>query len=136
MNLQLKSSCCGCGVTTGLYGSNCKHMTLCSTCGKTMAKNRSKCSTCGTTLTRLIREYNVHASSATDKKYFLGRFMNGLPDFSKKKSAKNKWSLKKDGLKGRQVTDSTRVLNFDLGLLLCLCGFPELYLEEPIIMKA
>ncbi|AES64460.2 transcription initiation factor IIF subunit alpha [Medicago truncatula] len=108
MNLQLKSSCCGCGVTTGLYGSNCKHMTLCSTCGKTMAKNRSKCSTCGTTLTRLIREYNVHASSATDKKYFLGRFMNGLPDFSKKKSAKNKWSLKKDGLKGRQVTDSTR----------------------------
>jgi transcription initiation factor TFIIF subunit alpha len=46
-----------------------------------------------------------------DKDYFIGKFMTGLPDFSKKKSAKNKWSLKKDGLKGRQVTDSTRVLN-------------------------
>lgn len=108
MDLQLKSCCSGCGETTGLYGSNCKHMTLCSTCGKTMAENRAKCSTCGATLTRLIREYNVRASSANDKNYFIGRFMTGLPDFSKKKSAENKWSLQKDGLKSRQVTDSMR----------------------------
>ncbi|KAK2378535.1 transcription initiation factor IIF subunit alpha [Trifolium repens] len=73
-----------------------------------MAENRAKCSTCGATLTRLIREYNVRASSANDKNYFIGRFMAGLPDFSKKKSAENKWSLQKDGLKSRQVTDSMR----------------------------
>jgi hypothetical protein len=58
----------------------------------------------------LWQEYNVRASSANDKNYFIGRFMTGLPDFSKKKSAENKWSLQKDGLKSRQVTDSMRVL--------------------------
>lgn len=53
--LVLKSCCSGCGSTTDLYGSNCKHMTLCLTCGKTMAENRAKCFDCGATLTRLIR---------------------------------------------------------------------------------
>lgn len=57
----------------------------------------------------MLQEYNVRASSANDKNYFIGRFMTGLPDFSKRKSAENKWSLQKDGLKGRQVTDATRV---------------------------
>ncbi|XP_047163284.1 transcription initiation factor IIF subunit alpha-like [Vigna umbellata] len=107
-DLQLKSSCSGCGSTTDLYGSNCKHMTLCLSCGKTMAENRSKCVDCGVTLTRLIREYNVRASSTNDKNYFIGRFMTGLPDFSKKKSAENKWALQKEGLHGRQITDSLR----------------------------
>ncbi|RDX68433.1 Transcription initiation factor IIF subunit alpha [Mucuna pruriens] len=107
-DLQLKSSCSGCGSTTDLYGSNCKHMTLCLSCGKTMAENRAKCVDCGATLSRLIREYNVRASSANDKNYFIGRFAAGLPDFSKKKSAENKWSLQKDGLHGRQVTDTLR----------------------------
>lgn len=54
-DLQLKSSCSGCGSTTDLYGSNCKHMTLCLGCGKTMAAKRAKCVDCGATLTRLIR---------------------------------------------------------------------------------
>lgn len=54
-DLMLKPSCGGCGSTTDLYGSNCKHMTLCSSCGKTMAENRTKCYDCGMTLTRLIR---------------------------------------------------------------------------------
>ncbi|KAK7359857.1 hypothetical protein VNO77_01822 [Canavalia gladiata] len=107
-DLQLKSSCSGCGSTTDLYGSNCKHMTLCLSCGKTMAENRAKCFDCGATLTRLIREYNVRASSTNDKNYFIGRFVTGLPDFSKKKSAENKWSLQKDGLHGRQITDTLR----------------------------
>jgi len=107
-DLQLKSSCSGCGSTTDLYGSNCKHMTLCLSCGKTMAEKRAKCFDCGATLTRLIREYNVRASSTNDKNYFIGRFINGLPDFSKKKSAENKWSLQKDGLHGRQITDTLR----------------------------
>jgi hypothetical protein len=49
--------------------------------------------------------------------------MAGLPDFSKKKSAENKWSLQKDGLKSRQVTDSMRVFK------ICNCGFLALYLQ-------
>ncbi|XP_030973075.1 transcription initiation factor IIF subunit alpha isoform X1 [Quercus lobata] len=107
-DLLLKPSCSGCGSTTDLYGSNCKHLTLCLTCGKTMAENRGKCFECGTTVTRLIREYNVRASSSNDKNYFIGRFVTGLPNFSKKKSAENKWSLHKEGLQGRQVTDALR----------------------------
>ncbi|XP_057730945.1 transcription initiation factor IIF subunit alpha-like [Arachis stenosperma] len=108
MDLQLKASCGGCGSTTDLYGSNCKHMTLCLTCGKTMAEKKAKCIDCGATITRLIREYNVRASSTTDKNYFIGRFVTGLPNFSKKKSAENKWSLQKDGLQNRQITDALR----------------------------
>ncbi|XP_061339847.1 transcription initiation factor IIF subunit alpha-like [Gastrolobium bilobum] len=108
MDLLLKSSCGGCGSTTDLYGSNCKHMTLCLTCGKTMAENKAKCFDCGASVTRLIREYNVRANSISDKNYFIGRFVSGLPDFSKKKSAENKWSLQKDGLQNRQITDALR----------------------------
>ncbi|KAI4295992.1 hypothetical protein L6164_035985 [Bauhinia variegata] len=107
-DLLLKPSCSGCGSTTDLYGSNCKHMTLCLTCGKTMAENKAKCYDCGATVTRLIREYNVRASSSNDKNYFIGRFVTGLPDFSKKKSAENKWALQKEGLQGRQLTDALR----------------------------
>ncbi|OWM76653.1 transcription initiation factor IIF subunit alpha [Punica granatum] len=107
-DLMLKPSCGGCGATTDLYGSNCKHMTLCSSCGKNMAENRSKCFECGTTLTRLIREYNVRAGPGSDKNYFIGRFVSGLPNFSKKKSAENKWSAHKEGLQGRQLTDTLR----------------------------
>ncbi|KAK7363803.1 hypothetical protein VNO77_05961 [Canavalia gladiata] len=108
IDLLLKPSCGGCGSTTDLYGSNCKHMTLCLTCGKTMAENKAKCFDCGATVTRLIREYSVRASSGNDKNYFIGRFVTGLPDFSKKKSAENKWSLQKDGLQSRQITDALR----------------------------
>ncbi|KAL2341357.1 hypothetical protein Fmac_009297 [Flemingia macrophylla] len=107
-DLQLKSSCVGCGSTTDLYGSNCKHMTLCLRCGKMMAENRTRCIDCSVVVTRLIREYNVRASSTNDKNYFIARFATGLPDFSKKKSAENKWSLQKDGLHGRQITDTLR----------------------------
>ncbi|GMY36726.1 transcription initiation factor IIF subunit alpha isoform X2 [Fagus crenata] len=107
-DLLLKPSCSGCGSTTDLYGSNCKHMTLCLTCGKTMAENRGKCFDCGATVTRLIREYNVRASSSSDKNFFIGRFVTGLPNFSKKKNAENKWALQKEGLQGRQVSDALR----------------------------
>ncbi|XP_038712151.1 transcription initiation factor IIF subunit alpha isoform X1 [Tripterygium wilfordii] len=107
-DLQLKPSCSGCGSNSDLYGSNCKHMTLCLTCGKTMAENRGKCYECGTTITRLIREYNVRASPSSDKNFFIGRFVSGLPNFSKKKNAENKWSLQKEGLQGRQLTDALR----------------------------
>ncbi|KAK1409623.1 hypothetical protein QVD17_36150 [Tagetes erecta] len=106
-DLMLKSSCDGCRSTLDLYGSNCKHMTLCVSCGKTMAERKDQCRDCGATITRLIREYNVRASSASDKNYFIGRFVTGLPGFSKKKND-NKWSLQKEGLQGRQVTDTLR----------------------------
>ncbi|KAI3870520.1 hypothetical protein MKX03_022713 [Papaver bracteatum] len=107
-DLQLKPSCGGCGSTSDLYGSNCKHMTLCLNCGKRMTENRAKCYDCGTQITRLIREYNVRACSTSDKNYFIGRFVSGVPGFSKKKNADNKWALRKEGLVGRQVTDTLR----------------------------
>ncbi|KAG8385810.1 hypothetical protein BUALT_Bualt03G0084000 [Buddleja alternifolia] len=106
VDLILKPSCSGCGSTVELYGSACKHLTLCVTCGKTMAQNRAKCYECGSPITQLIREYNVRASSSGDKNYFIGRFATGLPNFKKKNE--NKWSLQKEGLQGRQVSDTLR----------------------------
>ncbi|KAL9996834.1 putative transcription initiation factor IIF, alpha subunit [Helianthus debilis subsp. tardiflorus] len=106
-DLVLNPSCDGCRSTVELYGSNCKHMTLCVACGKTMAERKDRCRDCGATITRLIREYNVRASAASDKNYFIGRFVTGLPSFSKKKND-NKWSLQKEGLQGRQVSDTLR----------------------------
>ncbi|KAH0910498.1 hypothetical protein HID58_033819 [Brassica napus] len=105
--LILKPACMGCGSRSDLYGSSCRHMTLCLKCGKTMAENKAKCLDCGTVLTRLIREYNVRAATPTDKNYFIGRFASGLPNF-KKGSDENKWSLRKDIPQGRQFTDAQR----------------------------
>ncbi|CAH2071504.1 unnamed protein product [Thlaspi arvense] len=104
--LILKPACMGCGSQSDLYGSNCRHMTLCFKCGKTMAENKAKCLDCGTVVTRLIREYNVRAATPTDKNYFIGRFVTGLPNF--KKGSENKWSLRKDIPQGRQFTDAQR----------------------------
>uniref|UniRef100_A0A5B7BCI8 Transcription initiation factor IIF subunit alpha n=1 Tax=Davidia involucrata TaxID=16924 RepID=A0A5B7BCI8_DAVIN len=73
-----------------------------------MAENHAKCYECGATITRLIREYNVRPSSSSDKNYFIGRFVTGLPSFSKKQNAESKWSLHKEGLQGRQLTDALR----------------------------
>lgn len=107
-DLILKPACEGCGSPSDLYGSNCKHKTLCPSCGKRMAESRARCNVCGVPITKLIREYNVRASASTDKSYFIGRFVTGLPPFSKKKNAENKWTLHKDGLQGRQLTDVLR----------------------------
>lgn len=54
-DLVLKPSCEGCGSTSDLYGSNCKHTTLCRSCGKNMAENRGRCRMCGAFITKLIR---------------------------------------------------------------------------------
>lgn len=56
-----------------------------------------------------LQEYNVRANATMDKSFSIGRFVTGLPPFSKKKSAENKWSLHKEGLQGRQLTDTLRV---------------------------
>ncbi|KAL6567538.1 Transcription initiation factor IIF subunit alpha [Orobanche gracilis] len=107
IDLILKPSCDGCRSTVELYGSMCKHLTLCVKCGKTMAENRAKCYGCGNPITRLIRwEYNVRACSSSDKNYYIARFASGLPSFKKKNE--NKWSLQKEGLQERQVTDTLR----------------------------
>ncbi|GFP85113.1 transcription initiation factor iif subunit alpha [Phtheirospermum japonicum] len=106
IDLILKPSCGGCGSTVELYGSMCKHLTLCVNCGKTMAENRAKCYECGTPITRLIREYNVRACPSGDRNYFIARFTSGLPNFNKKNE--NKWTLQKEGLQGRQVSDTLR----------------------------
>ncbi|CAL5345545.1 unnamed protein product [Camellia sinensis] len=107
-DLILKASCSGCGTSKDLYGSNCKHLTLCLSCGKSMAEKHNKCYECGTPITRLIREYNVRPCSSSDKNYFIGRFVTGLPSFSRKQNAENKWSLQKEALQGRQPTDALR----------------------------
>ncbi|PUZ39658.1 hypothetical protein GQ55_9G351100 [Panicum hallii var. hallii] len=107
-DLVLKPACEGCGNTSDLYGTGCKHTTLCSDCGKSMARSRARCLVCSSPITRLIREYNVRANAITDKTYSIGRFVTGLPPFSKKKSAENKWSLHKEGLQGRQIPDNMR----------------------------
>ncbi|KAF7113725.1 hypothetical protein RHSIM_RhsimUnG0109100 [Rhododendron simsii] len=108
MSFDLKPCCGGCGSSKDLYGSNCKHLTMCFACGKTMAENGGKCCECGATITRLIREYKIRACSSSDKNFFIGRFATGLPIISSKRNAQNKWSLVKEGLLGRQLTEALR----------------------------
>jgi transcription initiation factor TFIIF subunit alpha len=54
-DLVLKTACEGCGNTSDLYGTGCKHTTLCSDCGKSMARSRARCLVCSAPITRLIR---------------------------------------------------------------------------------
>jgi transcription initiation factor TFIIF subunit alpha len=56
-----------------------------------------------------MQEYNVRAQPV-NKQHFVGRFLQGLPAFSKKKTGAAKWTLQREGLQGRQVTDALRVL--------------------------
>ncbi|KAJ4774875.1 hypothetical protein LUZ62_059132 [Rhynchospora pubera] len=112
-DLVLKASCEVCGNASELYGSGCKHMTLCLSCGKRMAADRHRCNLCAAPITNLIREYNVRAANAstTDKTYSIGRFVSGIPPFSLKRSAEVKWSLHKDGVQqfqGRQLTEAQK----------------------------
>lgn len=51
-----------------------------------------------------MQEYNVRASISTDKALSIGRFITGLPPFSKKKSAENKWTLHREGVQVHQLT--------------------------------
>jgi transcription initiation factor TFIIF subunit alpha len=44
-----------------------------------------------------------------NKQHFIGRFLQGMPVFSKKKSDGTKWSLQREGLQGRQLTEALRV---------------------------
>ncbi|KAG0589383.1 hypothetical protein KC19_1G017900 [Ceratodon purpureus] len=106
-DLVLKDNCTGCRTTKDLYGSNCGHLTLCMKCGKSMAETAAPCSECGTPVTRLVKELNVRAHTA-NKQHFIGRFLQGMPIFSKKKSDGANWSLQREGLQGRQLTEALK----------------------------
>jgi len=49
--------------------------------------------------------------------------VTGLPSFSKKKNAENKWSLHKEGILGRQITDALRVIMIFLYIILVFFFF-------------
>ncbi|GLJ24150.1 hypothetical protein SUGI_0460710 [Cryptomeria japonica] len=106
-DLVLKSLCERCGVNSNLYGSNCKHMTICLPCGKHLAETKAVCSTCRSPVTSLIREYNVRACDTNNKRFSIGTFKDGLPEFFKKGSAE-KLFVHKEGLKGPRLTDAVR----------------------------
>jgi transcription initiation factor TFIIF subunit alpha len=59
--------------------------------------------------TVLMQEYNVR-TQPVNKPHFVGRFLQGLPTFSKKKTSGTKWTLQREGLQGRQVSEALRVL--------------------------
>ncbi|GAB2245890.1 hypothetical protein Droror1_Dr00001383 [Drosera rotundifolia] len=51
----------------------------------------------------------MRPSAGNEKNYFIGRFGSGLPTFgTKKKSSDTRWTVKKEGLQGRQVTDTLK----------------------------
>lgn len=118
----MKPGCASCGGANELYMSACHHMNICVSCGKRMIESATPCPDCGVPLTRLIREYNVKAYPTT-KPFFVGRFLQGVPSFSKKKGSDAKWSMQREGLQGRQVTEALRekykgkawILNDDQG---------------------
>lgn len=53
--LVLKAACERCGAASGLYATSCRHTTLCSDCGMTLALARGRCTVCSAPVTRLIR---------------------------------------------------------------------------------
>lgn len=65
-----------------------------------------------------IQEYNVRAHTV-NKQHFIGRFLQGMPVFARKKSDGTKWCLQREGLQGRQLTEALRVCGlFYVGALL------------------
>ena len=54
-NLVLKPACEVCGTASDLYGTACRHATVCSSCGKAMALVRKPCAVCAAPVTNLIR---------------------------------------------------------------------------------
>ncbi|CAL4913566.1 unnamed protein product [Urochloa decumbens] len=106
--LVLKAACERCGAAKDLYGTPCRHTTLCTDCGRAMARARGRCAVCAAPVTRLIREYDVRIDTSAEKAHFIGRFTTGLPPMSKKSSGGNKWSLRKEAPQGRQLTGNMR----------------------------
>jgi hypothetical protein len=57
-DLVLNAACESCGGADELYGTACRHTTLCRSCGAAMARARGRCAVCAAPVTTLIR---VHA---------------------------------------------------------------------------
>uniref|UniRef100_A0A0D9VRY7 Uncharacterized protein n=1 Tax=Leersia perrieri TaxID=77586 RepID=A0A0D9VRY7_9ORYZ len=102
--LVLKAACERCGSPSDLYGTGCRHATLCGSCGRAMARSGGCCRVCAAPISRLIREYNVRVDTAGEKEHTIGRFPAGLPPFSKRRNAGSSWSLHSEGNQGRQPT--------------------------------
>lgn len=69
VDLVLKPACEGCGCTSDLYGTGCKHTTLCSSCGKSMALSRARCLVCSAPITNLIRVWIRSFPRACDRRW-------------------------------------------------------------------
>jgi transcription initiation factor TFIIF subunit alpha len=54
-DLVLKAACERCGAAKDLYGTSCRHTTLCTDCGRAEARARRRCAVCAAPVTRLIR---------------------------------------------------------------------------------
>ncbi|TKV97064.1 hypothetical protein SEVIR_9G471300v4 [Setaria viridis] len=107
-DLVLKAACERCGAAKDLYGTSCRHTTLCTDCGRAVARARGRCAVCAAPVTRLIREYDVRLDTSAEKASFIGRFSTGLPPLSKRSSGGNRWSLRKEVPQGRQLTGNMR----------------------------
>ena len=58
-----------------------------------------------------LQEFNVKAHPVS-RPHFVARFLQGLPSLSRKKSGDPKWTMQREGLQGRQLTDALRVFFF------------------------
>lgn len=54
-DLVLRAACERCGAASDLYGTPCRHTTLCTACGRALARARGRCAVCAAPVTRLIR---------------------------------------------------------------------------------
>ncbi|TVU07007.1 hypothetical protein EJB05_47046, partial [Eragrostis curvula] len=58
-----------------------------------------------------MQEYTDRVDTAAEKTYSIDRFNSGLPSLSKNGNAgKNRWSFRKEGMQGRQLTCTMRIL--------------------------
>ncbi|KAF0910596.1 hypothetical protein E2562_003030 [Oryza meyeriana var. granulata] len=101
----IKAACERCGSASELYGTGCRHATLCLSCGRAMARSSDCCAVCAAPVSRLIREYNVLVDTTGEKELTIGKFTTGVPPFSDRKNAGSRsWSLHNEGQQGRQPT--------------------------------
>ncbi|KAI5081084.1 hypothetical protein GOP47_0004267 [Adiantum capillus-veneris] len=107
MATQEQPGCVSCGCTNNLFMSPCHHINLCVPCGKRMIECATPCPTCEVPFSRLIRECNINAYPTT-KPFFVGRFLHGVPFFTKKKGNEPNWSMVREGLQSRRVSEAPR----------------------------
>ncbi|MCO5583713.1 hypothetical protein L7F22_037627 [Adiantum nelumboides] len=95
--------CISCGGTNELFMSPCHHLIICVSCSKRIIESATPCPNCGVVVTRIIREFDIKAWPTT-KPCFVGRFLQGMPSFRKKKDSDPQWTMQRVGAQGQQVT--------------------------------